>query len=441
MERRLAGWKRMYLSKGARLTLIKSSLSNIPTYYLSLFPMPVRVANRLDKIQKDFLWGGIGDEKKFHLVSWKKICTPLYAGGLGVHNLIQFNRALLGKWLWRYGREREALWRLVIDAKFQSIEGGWCSKEVLGSFGVGVWKHIRRGWEDFRNFVRFEVGSGANISFWHDRWCGDSSLKQCFPALFCIVRNKDAMVAENLVVLNGVVQWNVLFTRHIQDWEMDMVLSLFDRLYSTSIRHGEGDRLVWNPSKKGLFEVNSFYVELCRKDGPSLPFPWKNIWRVKAPTRVAFFVWSAALGKILTHDNLRKRNVIVMEWCCLCKKSGESIDHLLLHCEVARALWSYVLNLFGVEWVMPHSVLELLISWGAAIGSRHAKEVWRLAPLCLLWCIWRERNARLFEDVETPMVELRKRLLNTLYSWIAPYRSLSVFTFVDFLNLFSVQPA
>jgi hypothetical protein len=33
MERRLAGWKRMYLSKGARLTLINSTLSNMPTYY------------------------------------------------------------------------------------------------------------------------------------------------------------------------------------------------------------------------------------------------------------------------------------------------------------------------------------------------------------------------------------------------------------------------
>jgi hypothetical protein len=32
-----------------------------------------------------------------------------------------------------------------------------------------------------------------------------------------------------------------------------MVLSFFDRLYSTSIRHGEGDRLVWNPSKRGFF--------------------------------------------------------------------------------------------------------------------------------------------------------------------------------------------
>jgi uncharacterized protein (DUF779 family) len=70
---------------------------------------------------------------------------------------------------------------------------------------VGVWKHIRRGWEKFRNFVRFEVGSGSNISFWQDWWCGDGSLKQCFPALFCIVRNKDALVADNLVVHNGVI--------------------------------------------------------------------------------------------------------------------------------------------------------------------------------------------------------------------------------------------
>jgi hypothetical protein len=38
VERWLAGWKKLYLSKGGRLTLIKSTLSNIPTYYLSFVP-------------------------------------------------------------------------------------------------------------------------------------------------------------------------------------------------------------------------------------------------------------------------------------------------------------------------------------------------------------------------------------------------------------------
>jgi len=89
---------------------------------------------------------------------------------------------------------------------------------------------------------------------------------------------------------------------------------------------------------------------------------------------------------------------------------------------------------------MPRSVLELLNSWGPAIGCGCAKKAWQLAPMCLLWCIWRERNALLFEDVETSMVKLRKRVLNMLYIWIASHHSLKVFTYVDFLKLFSVRP-
>ena len=45
MDRRLAGWKRLYLAKGGGVTLIKSTLSNLPTYFLSLFPIPTAVAN------------------------------------------------------------------------------------------------------------------------------------------------------------------------------------------------------------------------------------------------------------------------------------------------------------------------------------------------------------------------------------------------------------
>jgi hypothetical protein len=85
MERRLTGWKRLYLSKGGRITLIKNTLSNLPTYFLPLFSILVGVANRIKKIQWDFLWGGVGDEVKFHLISWSKVSTlfPQESWGLG----------------------------------------------------------------------------------------------------------------------------------------------------------------------------------------------------------------------------------------------------------------------------------------------------------------------------------------------------------------------
>jgi hypothetical protein len=50
MECRLAGWKKLYLSKGGWLTMLKSTISNLPTHYLSLFPIPVGVANRLERL-------------------------------------------------------------------------------------------------------------------------------------------------------------------------------------------------------------------------------------------------------------------------------------------------------------------------------------------------------------------------------------------------------
>ena len=65
----LASWKMRYLSKGGRVTLIKSTLANFPTYYLSLFPIPVSVAKHIKKLQRIFLLGGIGEEFKFHLVN------------------------------------------------------------------------------------------------------------------------------------------------------------------------------------------------------------------------------------------------------------------------------------------------------------------------------------------------------------------------------------
>jgi hypothetical protein len=66
--------------QGSRIALIKSTLSNLPTYLLSLLPIPVAVAKRIESIQCDFLWGGMGEEFKFHLVNWRKVCSPIREG-------------------------------------------------------------------------------------------------------------------------------------------------------------------------------------------------------------------------------------------------------------------------------------------------------------------------------------------------------------------------
>ena len=405
MERRLVGWKRVYLSKGGRLTLIKSTLSNLPTYFLSLFPIPAAVAKRIEQIQRNFLWGSSMDSVKFLLVKWDQICRPYFQGGLAIKNIRQFNAALLGKWLWRFGVERDAVWKRVIMEKYGSMEGGWMSKVPTGPYGVGLWKHIWHGWSSFARFLSFEVGDGSRIRFWDDVWCGGDPLRKVFPELYRIARVKEGVVADFLHIRGDSVHWEVNFTRLIQDWELESVSSFLDLLYSTTIHKHEEDKLIWKLSPGKDFQVKSFYNAICSLGFGS--FPWMSIWKTKAPPRVAFFSWTAALGKILTSENLRHRGIILVNWCCMCKVAGESVDHLLLHCTYAREIWDMIFVLFGVHWVMPRSVMALFDCWQGSLGRHQNAMIWRAVPHCVLWCLWRERNAWTFEGCETSVVDLK----------------------------------
>jgi hypothetical protein len=53
----------------------------------------------------------------------------------------------------------------------------------------------------------------------------------------------------------------------------------------------------------------------------------------------------------------------VVNRCWLCELDGESVDHLLLHCGAASALWNAFFSRFGLCWVMPSLVKELFASW------------------------------------------------------------------------------
>ncbi|KAG6718914.1 hypothetical protein I3842_04G177000 [Carya illinoinensis] len=258
IERRLTGWKRMYLSKGGWLILIKSTLSNLPTYFLSLFPIPACVVAWIEKLYRDFLWSGIGDEFKFHLVSWDKVCRPIPYGGLGIKNLRTFNWALLGKWLWRYNMKPEALWKLVVDCKHGSLWGVWSTSEGNGTYGVGVWKHIRQGWGVFSHQTRLVVGKGTHIKFWRDILCGEEALKDSFPSVFRVACNQEASMADFMVCSRNQIQWNVTFSRAAQNWELDSFETFFSLVYPVRLTGLRADKLWWTPVGKGTFLVRSF---------------------------------------------------------------------------------------------------------------------------------------------------------------------------------------
>jgi hypothetical protein len=90
-----------------------------------------------------------------------------------------------------------------------------------------------------------------------------------------------------------------------------------------------------------------------------------------------------------------------------------------------------------VMWVMPDNVTNCLRSWRAQKGNRTVLQTWRMVPLCVMWCIWRERNARNFEDRELSLLELKKKVIQTLFSWRFMWHSPQVSTIAEFLDFCS----
>ncbi|RVW48620.1 Transposon TX1 uncharacterized 149 kDa protein [Vitis vinifera] len=342
MRKRLALWKRQFISKGGRITLIRSTLASMPIYLMSLMRIP-RV------------------------------------GGLGIRKFSILNRALLCKWSWRFAAERESLWKLIISTKYGEEGGGWISCEVREGYGVGLWKEIRKeGVLMFKN-ISFIVGDGRRVKFWKDIWCGNIPLCEAFPSLFAFAVSQDAWVADCWDSMGDAGGWYPCFSRSFNNWELEAVASLLSILQGKRLNVGMEDRVVWNASKNETFSVKSLYNTL--DSGGAVPFPWRIIWSPCVPTKVGFFAWEASWGKVLTQDQLKRRGWFLANRCFLCCDDEETINHILIHCPKARVLWNLVFSLFRVNRVLQLTVRDTLLGWSASFVDKKRGKIWRAAPL------------------------------------------------------------
>ena len=93
VAKRLNGWKKAFLARGGRLTLIHYVLSSIPIYYLSLFKAPITLTS-MEKLMRDFFWEGGDQVSGDHLVDLEVVCHAKDKGGLDIGNLEKKNKAL-----------------------------------------------------------------------------------------------------------------------------------------------------------------------------------------------------------------------------------------------------------------------------------------------------------------------------------------------------------
>uniref|UniRef100_A0A7N2R2Q7 Importin N-terminal domain-containing protein n=1 Tax=Quercus lobata TaxID=97700 RepID=A0A7N2R2Q7_QUELO len=314
-----------------------------------------------------------------------------------------FNEALLGKWLWRFGMERAALWRQVTVVKYGCGWGSWCTRPTNGPYGVGLWKNISWGWPSFSRHILYDIGDGSRVKF-----CGASStLARLFwPSSKWATSDHYAI---GLKILNQLVSEmnqpnpGLPSTHHrrVACAFRDQSLYQIFQISLTSLRQLKSDvvsrlqELALSLSLKCLsFDfVGTSIDESSEEFGTvQIPSSWRPVLEDSETLQIFFDYYTITKAPLSKECLWRECNSLtfkdvessddqllasfvgtLFDWSWVWGLIlGESvpmfIDSLLsyclpLHCDAARELLSMVFSLYEAQWVMSYGVVELLASW------------------------------------------------------------------------------
>lgn len=97
VTRKINHWACKSLSYATRLTLIKSVISGMQSYWSQLFLLPKKVTKKIHSLCRRFLWSEADEKHKAAPMAWSTICLLKHCGGLGVRNLEIWNLAIVLK--------------------------------------------------------------------------------------------------------------------------------------------------------------------------------------------------------------------------------------------------------------------------------------------------------------------------------------------------------
>ncbi|KAL7181895.1 hypothetical protein ACSBR1_040747 [Camellia fascicularis] len=140
------------------------------------FPQIDSVTNKIDKLNRDFLWGTTSEKKKIHSISWDNVAKPKKVGGLSIRQASLVNKVNMAKLNWRLHSEKHKLWAKVLNSKPRS------KSSILSP----TWKGINKEAELFKLGSKILVRNGLRTSFWFDNWLGPSPLRSLIEGPFTL---------------------------------------------------------------------------------------------------------------------------------------------------------------------------------------------------------------------------------------------------------------
>ncbi|XP_035830920.1 uncharacterized protein LOC118480267 [Helianthus annuus] len=213
----------------------------------------------------------------------------------------------------------------------KSLSGVWCNiVQVLNKTKIdGI---------PLRCFFKASVGNGQPTAFWLDLWISNRPLKELFPCLFSLEKEKGCRVN---CCFSGNHHLNWRWKRPIStEEEVNGLVSLCSLLLHVNLNQNH-DKWNWIGAADNDFSIKAVKKLLdSNRINSEVHVPEESKW---IPKKCSVFIWKAEMGKIASMDELRKRNVGNGDSACsLCGDVDESVEHIFTSCFFASMLWSYI---------------------------------------------------------------------------------------------------
>ncbi|CAN1257445.1 Transposon TX1 uncharacterized 149 kDa protein [Linum perenne] len=402
LQGRIQTWKSKFLSLGGRIALLKSVLTGLPVYYLSILKAPVEVIKKIEKIQNRFLWAGSAEKDKIHWIRWEIVKTPKSLGGLGVHDMRILNSSLLAKWVWRYATERSAWWRKLIVTKCEIGVSEWMPTWNLGHAGHSFWRWVISFSPLLWKYSFLDPGGGV-CAFWFDVWLRGVRFFYLFPRIAAAAISLEATVSD-LCFVHNRRSWNIPLTTTLRGGalaEWNQLMARLGQIPEGLITAGPASP-IWPLETSGCFSVRSLRRSLTLDKFPGDPsFPMHSIWLAGVPSKVQAFCWMVFHSKIASLDNLQKRGFHLANRCVLCCKDEESVNHLFLRCEFAMSIWNRISSALSIFGPRANCVSNAFLEWKGMNCFPSFQGGSGFVLHAFLWFIWLERK-KIVESSTTP---------------------------------------